>query len=98
MEPDPLGGFALRLPGGAGAAGPFSERMETRVRMLWPESLAEALPGVEPPALPFLAGMVVRTDDGAAAARALLGPALVEAPGGWMAPPAIAGGAAVVFC
>lgn len=98
VEPDPLGGFALRLPGGAGAAGPSSPQMETRVRMLWPESLAEALPGVEPPALPFQAGLVVRTSDGASAARALMGSALVEAPGGWMAPPAIAGGAAVVFC
>ncbi len=98
VEPDPLGGFVLRLPGGVGAAGPFSDAMETRVRMLWPEALAEALPGVEPPSMPFLAGMVVRTADGAAAARALPGAALVAAPGGWMAPPAIAGGAAVVFC
>jgi len=98
VEPDPLGGYVLKLPGAAGAAGPFSEAMETRVRMLWPESLAEALPGVEPPTMPFLAGMVVRTEDGAAAVRALVGSALVEAPGGWMAPPAVAGGAAVVFC
>lgn len=97
VEPDPAGGFVLRLPGRAGLAGPRAPALETRVRMLWPEALAEALPGVAPPSLPFQAGMVVRTEDGAGAARALLGERLLRAPGGWMVPPRLAGGAAVVF-
>jgi hypothetical protein len=97
VEPAAEGGYLLRLPGGAGLAGPQAPAMETRVRMLWPDALASVLPGVAPPALPFLAGMVVKTEDGGAAARGLLGESLRAVPGGWMAPPAIAGGAAVVF-
>ncbi len=84
VTPDPAGGFALALSRGL-------------VRVLDPEALGGVLPGVLPPALPFMAGIVVRTDDAAAAARALT-PGLVQAPGGWMAPPGLAGGAAVVFC
>jgi hypothetical protein len=44
-----------------------------------------------------MAGMVIRTGDGAAAARALLGDILREAPDGAMVPPEHAGGAALVF-
>jgi hypothetical protein len=82
VRPDPAGGFVLELSRG-------------RVRILPPEAMAAVLPGVAPPALPFMAGMVVRTDDGAAAARDLS--PLTTIPGGWMAPPDRAGGAAVVF-
>jgi hypothetical protein len=97
-EPDALAGFRLRLPGAAGAAGPDSPAMETRIRILPPEALPRALPGVTAPALPFMAGMVIRTDDGAAKARALLaGLPTREAPDGLMVPPEAAGGAAVVF-
>ena len=84
VTPDPAGGFALALSRGL-------------VRVLDPDALGGVLPGVLPPALPFMAGIIVRTDDGAASARALT-PGLVQAPGGWMAPPGLAGGAAVVFC
>lgn len=80
VVPDPAGGFLLTLAAG-------------RVRVLWPEALAAVLPGIVAPTLPFIAGMVVRTADGAEAARGLS--ALTEVPGGWMA---TAGGAAVVFC
>lgn len=100
VEPDPAGGFALVLPGAAGAAGPRSPAMETRMRILPPEALPRALPGVAPPALPCMAGMVIRTGDGNAAVRRLLGGLpLREAPeaGGLMVPPEEAGGAAVVF-
>ncbi len=83
VVPDPAGGFALTLARGT-------------VRVLPPEALAAVLPGVTAPTLPFMAGITVRTDDAAAAARALS--PLVQAPGGWMAPPALAGGAALVFC
>ena len=79
VTPDPAGGFLLTLAAG-------------RVRVLWPDALAAVLPGVVPPTLPFMAGIVVRTADAAAAARAIAG--LAEIPGGWMA---MAGGAAVVF-
>ena len=80
VVPDAAGGYALRLARGV-------------VRVLDPAGLATVLPGVRAPMLPFMAGMVVRTDDGAAAVRASAN--LGAVPGGWMA---IGGGAAVVFC
>ena len=98
VEPDPAGGFLLRLPGAARAAGPFAPVMETRVRVLTEQALGDVLPGVTAPALPCMAGMVVRTEDGGAAARRVLeGIPTVEAPAGVMVPPAHAAGAAVVF-
>jgi hypothetical protein len=96
-EPDALAGFRLRLPGAARAAGPDSPTMETRIRILPPEALPRVLPGVTAPALPFLAGLVIRTGDAGAAARALLRDLLREAPDGAMVPPEHAGGAAVIF-
>jgi hypothetical protein len=97
-EPDPLAGFRLRLPGAKGAAGPDSPAIETRIRILPPEALPRALPGMVAPVLPFMAGVVIRTNDKAAAARALLRDLpLVEAPDGVMVPPEFTGGAAVVF-
>ena len=80
VVPDPQGGFALELAQGT-------------VRILPLEALAAVLPGVAPPALPFMAGLVVRTDDGAASVRALV-PELRPVPGGLMT---TAGGAAIVF-
>lgn len=97
-EPDSLAGFRLRLPGAARAAGPDSPPMETRVRIIPPDALPRALPGVAAPALPFIAGCVIRTTDRAAAAKALLKDLpLREAPDGIMVPPEHAGGCAVVF-
>jgi len=98
VEPDPAGGFLLRLPGAAHAAGPKAPVLETRVRVLTPEALASVLPGVMPPASPFMAGMVVRTADGAASARRILaGIPTREAPEGIMVPPEFAAGAALIF-
>ncbi|WP_135470220.1 VOC family protein [Crenalkalicoccus roseus] len=100
LEPDPAGGFLLPLPGAEGAAGPFSPELRTTVRILEPAALPRVLPGVTIPSLPFIAGMVVRTADGNAAARRLLaaeGIPAVEAPEGLMVPPEHAAGAAVVF-
>ncbi len=97
-EPDPLAGFRIRLPGGVGAAGPFSPRMETVVRILPAGALGRLLPGVTAPALPFMAGMVIRTGDATRAARtALAGLPVREVPDGIMVPPEATGGAAVVF-
>jgi hypothetical protein len=97
-EPDALAGFRLRLPGAARAAGPDGPKTETRIRIIPPDALPRALPGVAAPSLPFMAGMVIRTRDGGAAARALLaGLPLREAPDGVMVPPEHAGGCAVVF-
>ena len=98
LEPDPAGGFLLRLPGAARAAGPKAPALETRVRVLTPEALATVLPGVTPPASPCMAGMVVRTTDGAASARRILaGIPTREAPEGIMVPPEYAAGAALIF-
>lgn len=97
-EPDPAGGFRLRLPGAAGAAGPFSPALETTIRVVSPDTLRHLLPDVVPPCLPFMAGMVLRTADGGRAARDLLSglPAHDTALGLMVAPEA-AGGIAVVF-
>ncbi|HYF07739.1 MAG TPA: VOC family protein, partial [Acetobacteraceae bacterium] len=98
LEPDPAGGFLMRFPGAVGAAGPRSERMETRVRILTPEGLSKVLPGVGQPVSPFMAGMVLRTADGGAAARRVLARIPTrEAPDGLMVPPEAACGAALVF-
>lgn len=100
LVPDPAGGFLLELPGAAGAAGPQAPEIPTAVRVLEPEALPRVLPEVAIPALPFVAGMVVRTADGNAAARRRLeaeGIPTVAAPDGQMVPPEFAGGAALVF-
>ncbi len=79
---DAVAGYALPLPEGG------------MVRILPPDALAEVLPGVTAPTLPFLAGFVIRTDDSNAAVSAMgLAPVL----GGLMAPPDRAGGTALVF-
>lgn len=57
----------------------------------------EPYPGVAAPALPFIAGVTVRTDDGAAALRRIAGTAAREVPGGVLVPPEHAGGAAILF-
>ncbi|MCA3413970.1 MAG: VOC family protein, partial [Roseomonas sp.] len=98
LEPDAAGGFLLRLPGAARASGPKAPALETRVRVLTPEALGSVLPGVVPPASPCMAGMVVRTADGAASARRILaGIPTREAPEGIMVPPEHAAGAALIF-
>lgn len=98
LQPDPAGGFMLVLPGAAGAAGPLAPLLPTCIRILDPDALPRVLPGVEPPCLPFMAGMVVRTADGnAAVSQVLRGIPVVEAPEGLMVPPEYAGGAALVF-
>jgi len=98
VEPDPAGGFLLRLPGAARAAGPKAPALETRVRVLTPEALGSVLPGVVPPTSPCMAGMVVRTADSAASARRILsGIPTREAPDGIMVPPEFAAGAALIF-
>jgi hypothetical protein len=85
LEPDPAGGFVL----------PFRQG---RLRILPEDALDAVLPGVVAPVLPFIAGFVLRTDDGNAAARHILaGLDTREVPDGLMVPPAQAGGAAVVF-
>ncbi len=59
MAPDSAGGFSLDLPRG-------------RVRVLAPEGLATAMPGLSGPSPPCIAGLTLRTDDGNAAVRRLL--------------------------
>jgi hypothetical protein len=68
VVPDPVGGYALRLGQG-------------QVRVLPPEALGVVFPGVAIPSLPFVAGVVVRTDDGAKAVTRLLGGPLGSAAG-----------------
>ncbi|MDB5378783.1 MAG: hypothetical protein JWR00_3229 [Rubritepida sp.] len=99
IEPRLAGGFLLRFPGGARVAGPEAPVIETRVSILAPEDLPATLPGVAIPALPFMAGIQVKTSDGNAAVRKVLaGKPVVELPGGaLMVPPALAAGVALVF-
>lgn len=87
VTPDPAGGFTLALPRGL-------------VRILPPEALPSILPGVAIPALPFIAGITIRTDDANAAIRHLLGESEIahqELADGILVDPAQAGGAALLF-
>lgn len=95
LTPDPAGGFRLTLPG-PWATG--SDGDGGCVRILPPEALPAVLPGVVPPALPFLAGFVLRTGDGnAAVAKILEGLPVTRLDDGLMVAPEAAGGAALVF-
>lgn len=88
VTPDPAGGFVLTFPRGGS------------VRLLPAEALPGVLPGVAIPSLPFIAGIVVQTGDGGAAAAALLarnGIATTRGPLGLHVAPANAGGTALVF-
>jgi hypothetical protein len=58
VEPDPVGGYALPLPHGT-------------VRLLRPDTLGAVFPGAVIPSLPFVAGVVMRSDDLGATARLL---------------------------
>jgi hypothetical protein len=95
LEPDPAGGFCLALAGDLAApiGGP---RGATRIRILAPGSLAAVLPGVVAPAVPFIAGVTLRTDDGNAAVARLL-PQLRPVAEGLMLMPEDACGMALVF-
>lgn len=88
VTPDPAGGFALALPQGG------------TVRILPHTALGEVLPDVAIPSLPFVAGIVVATDDGGAKAAALLarnGITAARGKLGLQVAPEDAGGAALVF-
>lgn len=85
--PDPAGGFRLTLARGL-------------VRILPEAALDAVFPGVAAPAVPFIAGVVLGTDDGNRAVTRILAEAGVPhapAPGGVLVPPEAAGGAALLF-
>ena len=87
VTPDPAGGFALELPRG-------------RVRLLPADALDAVLPGATVPSLPFIAGIVVRTDDGNVAARGLLRDAGIQhraLDAGLLVDAAEAGGGTILF-
>lgn len=87
VVPDPSGGFALALPRG-------------QVRILPPEALPAVFPEVAIPALPFIAGVTIVTDDANSAIRRLLDEGKIahrELPGGILVGAAEAGGAALLF-
>ena len=56
VVPDPLGGYVLPMAQG-------------RVRLLPPAAVATLFPGATPPCLPWIAGLVLATDDNNAALR-----------------------------
>jgi hypothetical protein len=72
VVPDPAGGFALNLVHG-------------QVRVLPPEALGRVLPGTTIPCLPFVAGIVLRTEDENRAVSALPGPRARPVAGGLLA-------------
>ncbi len=87
VVPDPEGGFQLDLPRG-------------KVRMLPAEAVDQVFPGIAIPCLPFIAGMVVRTDDGGTAAMALLAARGIphrRIPAGLLVYPAATGGVALLL-
>lgn len=87
VAPDPAGGYALALPRG-------------RIRLLPPAALPRVFPGVEPPCLPFIAGLALRTSDNAAAITRLAAARGIPAratDAGLVIDPAAACGAALHF-
>lgn len=78
------GGFTLPLAGGA-------------LRVLDAASTEAALPGLSVPCLPFIAGIVIGTADGGAAAASIAGAHGRRVEGGLLVPGAQAGGATILF-
>lgn len=68
-----------------------------RLSLVSPDVLEKRLPGVTPPSLPFIAGVLIDTADRAKAIRALAGARGRETEAGFMLPPEAAGGTALVF-
>lgn len=81
VRPDPAGGYMLPLAHGS-------------VRVLAPETVAGAFPGLDIPEPPCVAGIVLRTDDANTAAAALPPDLAHPVPGGVLAQ---AGGVAILF-
>jgi catechol 2,3-dioxygenase-like lactoylglutathione lyase family enzyme len=80
------------------AAGLTSFRLgDARMTLVSPGMLDTIMPGVQPPSLPFIAGVLVLTADRAAAIRGIAGPRGQDTPTGFMVAPASAGGAALIF-
>lgn len=95
-DPEQTAGRFARLVGVDATASPGGVVLALprgRVRF----TAGEAFPGVAAPALPFIAGVAIRTDDGAAALRRIAGAVAREVPGGVLVPPEHAGGAALLF-
>lgn len=99
---DPAGA-AARLGPALGLAPELAEGgalLRAGAGEVWLVSAAEAerrLPGLAVPTLPFIAGLVIGTDDGGRAAAALLGRRGVAAACGTLVPAGLAGGATLVF-
>ena len=70
---------------------------DARMTLVNPGMLDSILPGVVPPSLPFIAGVLIHTADGTAAIRAIAGAAGRETAAGFMVPPEAAGGTALLF-
>lgn len=88
-----LTGVAPRID--AGVAG-FALQ-GARMRLVSADHLAGVLPGVVPPSLPYIAGVEIETADEAAAIRAIAGGRGSDTPHGFLVPPALAGGTALIF-
>ena len=87
VVPDPVGGFALKLPRG-------------RVRLVTEDGLERIFPGVAVPVLPYVAGISLRTSDATASIARIadtVGIATQVVPGGLLIAPPDAGGAALRF-
>ena len=83
--PEPVpGGVRIRLGRG-------------ELSLVTAEAAARLLPGLAVPSLPFIAGLVIGTDDGARAAAVIAGHRARAAEAGLLVPPSDAGGAAILF-
>lgn len=99
-DPEEAAGRFARLTGVAArpAAGISSFRLgDAQLSLVVPGMLGTILPGVTPPALPFIAGVVIHTADRAAAIRAIAAGRGRDVETGFLVPPAAAGGTALLF-
>jgi hypothetical protein len=89
-----------RLTGGAVTeteGGLLVSLPEGRLRLLTAEAATRHIPGLALPCLPFIAGIVIGTDDGAAAIGAIAAAQGTRTERGFLVPGESAGGAALLF-
>lgn len=99
-DPDEVAGRFARLTGGAATAtkgGVVVVLPQGRLRIVTAEAAARHIPGLAVPCLPFIAGLVIGTDDGAAAISAIATGRGRRTERGFLVPADAACGAAILF-
>jgi hypothetical protein len=91
--------FARLTGGGASAVegGVLVALPQGRLRIVTADAAVKAIPGLAVPCLPFIAGLVIGTDDGAAAISTIAAARGMRTERGFLVPAEAACGAALLF-